>query len=148
MQSSRVVLLVRAQDVSEAIVRAAVPTDDAAVVAFEQGLGPARLHAEHTFEMQTDDGVMLWVMRRRSALTLVASITGDDRSSRLLDVVGPACVPVVVVRDGRVCVGAFDPRRLDGGWDEGNAGLDGLAPSRLPAGAFRCPGSLAPAPDP
>lgn len=120
MESSRVVLLVRAQDVSEAIVRAAIPRDDAVVVAFEDDVGVSRIHEGLAYEMQTDGRPRLWVMRRLDALALVASITGDDRSAQLLDVVGSPHVPVVIVHEDGVCVGAFDPRRDDGGWDEGN----------------------------
>jgi hypothetical protein len=140
IESTRVALLVRAVDVAEAIVRAAVPADDTVVVAFEPWLGVSSVGTGRAFGMETTDDVQLWVMRRDDALALVASITGDERSGRLLDVVEPLRIPVVVVDDQGVSVGSFDPRRPDGGWDEGNAGTCAATPlssTRMLAAAAR-----------
>jgi hypothetical protein len=60
-------------------------------------------------------------MLRAQALALVASITREDRcGQRLLDVAPSGHIPVLVIGDDGVCVGVYDPRRPDGGWNEGS----------------------------
>jgi hypothetical protein len=116
-----VALRVSASDVAAALERAGMG-DDAVVLAFPPRLDSAvRRIIEGSAGSTLPDGARLCVVHRPQALALVASLTGDPRAGRrLLDLAAPGLVPVLVVADDGVCVGVFDPRRADGGWDEGN----------------------------
>jgi hypothetical protein len=125
-----VALRVSASDVAAALLRAGTgqdtvvlalpPRPDSAPASGFRALGNSAV--ESVVESVSDGGARLCVVRRAQALALVTAITRDPRvGRRLLDVAEPGLIPVLVLADDGVCVGVFDPRRADGGWDEGNA---------------------------
>jgi hypothetical protein len=119
-------LRVSATDVARAIRRASHRGDDAVVVAFHTRTQPAPDPANSSSKPYLQDnqpvgGIRLCVMQRAQALALVASITREERyGGRLLDVAPSGHIPVLVIGDDGVCVGVYDPRRPDGGWNEGS----------------------------
>jgi hypothetical protein len=119
-------LRVSASEVSTAILRAHDRADDVVVVAFHTRAGAAaqrrdRARGSGGRDNQPVGGAQLCVMQRAQALALVASITQKGRYGKgLLDVVPSGQIPVLVIGDDGVCVGVYDPRRPDGGWNEGS----------------------------
>jgi hypothetical protein len=84
---------IRAQDIWEAIHRAAVPRDDAVLV---------------VFGARTEDRVNMCVMHREQALALLGSITSRRWAARLLDGVPLGKIPVLAVEDDEAQVRAYD----------------------------------------
>jgi hypothetical protein len=118
-------LRVSASEVSKAIRRGKHRTDDAVVVAFHTHTQPTAHLGDPGAAANLRDnqpvGGSLCVMQRAQALALVASITRVERyGQRLLDVVPSGHIPVLVIGEDGVCVGVYDPRRPDGGWNEGS----------------------------
>ncbi len=98
--------------------------DDAVVVAFHTRGGVPHGYGREV-DASADDAppvgaARLCVIQRAQALALIASITREERSGqRMLDVASPGLIPVIVIGDDGVCVGVYDPKRSDGGWNEG-----------------------------
>jgi hypothetical protein len=124
-------LRLTAPRIGQAILQAAVPRHQAAVVVFGTLSDLGSYLTESLAGRARDENAPIrsgrvHVMWRERALALLESFIRDDGRSarRLLDAAGTDRVPVLVLGDDDAHVGVYDPAGTDGSCTDGTARLE------------------------